>query len=89
MIKRQKMIKSPAFLFSAAIWSHLPRSWPGLNYMSKAKYETLGNGSIHYNYFSVTTTSSFFKRFIFRVCFIRLGRYMHLSKFTRKQINTL
>ena len=44
MIKRQKMIKSPAFLFSAAIWSHLPRSWPGLNYMSKAKYETLGNG---------------------------------------------
>ena len=75
------MIKSPAFLFSVAIWSH---SWPGLNDMYKAKYKTLGNGYIHYNYFSTTRTSSFFKRLGFRVYFILPGYYMHLSKFTWK-----
>ena len=80
----ERVIKSPAFLFSVAIWSHLAHSWSGLNYMCKVKYKTLGNRWIHYNYFSITTTSSFFKRFFFRVCFIYLGLYMHLSKFTWK-----
>ena len=42
--KKDRVIKSPAFLFSAAIWSHLAHSWPGLNYMCKAKCNTLGNG---------------------------------------------
>ena len=42
--KRQKVIKSPAFLFSAVIWSHLAHSWPSLNYMCKAKYKTIRNG---------------------------------------------
>ena len=39
----EKVIKSPAFLFRAAIWSHLAH-WPGLNYLCKANYKTLGNG---------------------------------------------
>ena len=39
--KKQRVIKSPAFFFSAAIWSHLTCSWPGLNYTRKAKYKTL------------------------------------------------
>ena len=42
--QRERAIKLPAFLFSAAIWLHLAHSWPGLNYMCKAKYKTLGNG---------------------------------------------
>ena len=32
------------FSFSAAIWPYLAHAWPGLNYMGKAKYETIGNG---------------------------------------------
>ena len=40
----KRLIKLPAFLFSALICSHLAHSWPGLNYMCKAKYETIGNG---------------------------------------------
>ena len=40
----KSIVKSPAFLFSVAIWSHLAHSCPGLNYMCKLKYETLGNG---------------------------------------------
>ena len=28
---------------SATIWSHETHSWPGLNYMCEAKYETLQN----------------------------------------------
>ena len=31
--ERQREIKSPSFLFSAAIWSYLEHSWPGLNYV--------------------------------------------------------
>ena len=31
--ERQREIKSPLFLFSAAIWSYLEHSWPGLNYV--------------------------------------------------------
>ena len=42
--KTVRVIKSPAFLFSAETWSHLAHSWPGLSYMCKAKYKTLGNG---------------------------------------------
>ena len=42
--KIERVIKSPAFLFSAAIWSNLAHFWSGLNYMCKAKYKTLGNG---------------------------------------------
>ena len=42
--KTVRVIKSPEFLFSIAIRSHLAHSWPGLNYMCKAKYKTLGNG---------------------------------------------
>ena len=40
--KTERMIKAPAFLF-ATIWSNLAHSWPGLKYMCKAKYKTLGN----------------------------------------------
>ena len=40
--ERKRVVKSPAFLF-AAIWSCLAHSWPGLKYMCKAKYKTLGN----------------------------------------------
>ena len=40
--KTKRVIKSPAFLF-AAIWSQLAHSWPGLKYICKAKYKTLGN----------------------------------------------
>ena len=45
MIKgqRERVIKSPEFLFSAALWSHLAHSWRGLSYMFKAKDETFGN----------------------------------------------
>ena len=42
-MKRQRVIKSPKFLFSVVIWSYLVHSWPGLNYMCKAKYKTIGN----------------------------------------------
>ena len=41
--KTEKMVKPPAFLFSAAIWSYLAYSQPGLNYMCKQKYKTLVN----------------------------------------------
>ena len=41
---KKTVIKLPAFLFSGLISSHLPHSWPGLNYICKAKYETIGNG---------------------------------------------
>ena len=67
------------FLFSAAIWSHSAHSWPGLHYMCKEVYETLGNKYIHYNYFSIRTKSSFVRRFVFCVCLICLGCYMHVS----------
>ena len=53
------------FLFSAAIWSHSAHSWPGLHYMSKEVYETLGNKYIHYNYFSIRTKFSFVKDLFF------------------------
>ena len=36
--KKERLIKSPSFLFSTMIWSHLAHSWPGINYMCKAKY---------------------------------------------------
>ena len=39
-MKRQREMKSPAFLF-VAIWSHLGHSWPGLKYLWKEKYKTL------------------------------------------------
>ena len=39
-----RVIKLPEFLFSAALWSHLPHSSPDLYYMCKRKYKTLGNG---------------------------------------------
>ena len=41
--KTGRVIKSPAFLFSAAICSHLAHSPPVLNHMCKTKYKTLGN----------------------------------------------
>ena len=40
----ERVIKSPALLFSAVIWPYLAHSWSGLNYMCKTKYKTLGNG---------------------------------------------
>ena len=43
-MKRQREIKSPEFLFNAAIEPHLAHSWPGLNYICKVKYKILGNG---------------------------------------------
>ena len=82
--KTERVVKSPLFLFNAASLSHLAHSRPGLNYMCKVKYKTLGNEQIRYSYFSITTTSSLFKRFVFRVCFIRLGCYNYLSKFAWK-----
>ena len=64
--KLERVIKSLAFLFSAAIWSHLAHSWPGLNFMCKAKYKTLGNRQIYHNHFSITRTLFFvFVLFIF------------------------
>ena len=33
--ERERVIKSPAFLLGAAIWSHLSHSWIDLNYMCK------------------------------------------------------
>ena len=39
----ESVIKSQAFLFSAAIWSYLVLSWPGLSYVWKAKYKTIGH----------------------------------------------
>ena len=44
--KTETVIKSQTerqreFLFSAATYSHLAHSWPGLNYMCKARYKTL------------------------------------------------
>ena len=78
--ERERMIKSPAFSFSAAIWSYLAYYWPGLNYTCKAKYETLENEKIHYNYFSIITTSNFFKRFVVRISFIPPGCYIYASK---------
>ena len=84
--KTEGVIKSPVFLF-AAICSHLVQSWSGPKYMSKAKYKRFENREIHYNYFSITATSSFFKRPDFRACFILLACCMHLNKFSRKYIN--
>ena len=40
--KTERVIKSPAFLLGAAIWSHLSHSWIDLNYMCKTKYKALG-----------------------------------------------
>ena len=42
--KTERVIKSPAFLFSAATWSYVAHSWSGLNDTCKSKYKTLGNG---------------------------------------------
>ena len=39
--KAVTVTKSPVVLFSVAIWSHLGHSWPGPNFMCKAKYKTL------------------------------------------------
>ena len=39
----ERVIRSPEFLFSAALWPHLAHSRPGLGYMCKTKYKTLGN----------------------------------------------
>ena len=47
--KAERMIKSPAFLFNAAIWSCISHSWPGLNYMWKPKYKAFRNGEIYYD----------------------------------------
>ena len=41
--KKDRVITSIAFLFSAVIWSHLVYSWSGLYYVFKTKYKTLGN----------------------------------------------
>ena len=41
--KTKRVIKSPEFLFSAAIWSHLAYSWLGLNYICEAKCKALVN----------------------------------------------
>ena len=41
--KTERVIKSPAFLLSTAIWSHSALPWPGLNFMSRVKYKALGN----------------------------------------------
>ena len=49
--KKERVIKAPALLFSPAILSHLTHSWPGVNYVCKAKYKTLGNIQIYYNTF--------------------------------------
>ena len=40
--KTERVINSPAFLFGTTIWSYLSHSWSGINYICKAKYETLG-----------------------------------------------
>ena len=82
--KTERVIKSPVFLFSAAIWSHLADSWLGLNFMCKEKYKNL-----EIDKYIIITTSTLFKRFVFRVCFICLDCYMHLSKFAWKLINAL
>ena len=39
--KTDRVTKSPAFLFSTTIWSHLAHSWPGVNYTCKVKCKTL------------------------------------------------
>ena len=80
-----RVIKLPAFLLSAAIWSHMAHSLPVINYKctKNTKHLEMYEYIIHY-ILSNKTTPSFFKRFIFRVCFIRLGCDMHLSKFTWK-----
>ena len=78
--KTEGVIKSPEFLFSVAIRSHLAHSWPGLNYMCKAKYQTLGNGEMHYNYFSITTTCTFLKDLFFvSVLFVLIAIYISVS----------
>ena len=41
--KTERVMKSPTFLFSTAIWSYLAHSLSGLNYMCKATCKTLGN----------------------------------------------
>ena len=41
--RERRVIKSPAFLFSTAIWPYLAHSRSGLNYMCKAKHKTLEN----------------------------------------------
>ena len=42
--KQERVIRSPEFLVSASIWSHLVHSLPGLDYICKTKHKTLGNG---------------------------------------------
>ena len=42
--QREAESEPSVFLLSAAIWSYLAHYWPGLNYIFKAIYKTLGNG---------------------------------------------
>ena len=79
-------MKEPAFLF-AAIWSHLVQSWPVLKYMCKAKYKTLGDRYIHYNYFSFTTTPGFLKVLFFMfVSSVLVAMCITVSLFKNRQI---
>ena len=87
--KREKVIKLPVFLLSAEKWSYLVHPWSSLNYTCKAIYKALGNGKIQCDFFSITTASSFFKRFVLHGYFTRFGYYIHLSKFTWKNIKKL
>ena len=93
--EREGLIKSPAFLLNAAIWSLLALSQPSLNYMWEAKYKTLANNlqtiraltwkQLLFKYKDI----QIFKRFTFLVCFICLHCYMHLSKLIWKYKDTL
>ena len=83
--KKERMIKSPVLLLNVAIWSHRTHSWPGLNYICNAKYKTLRYRQIHYNYFTISKTSSILDDLCACVCvcvFIRLDCYMDFGKFT-------
>ena len=80
MIKRQREIKSPAFLFFA-IWSHLAHAWTGLKFMCKANIKHLEIDKEILITFTLQQHLAFLNDLIFLFVF-HLGCYMHLIKVT-------
>ena len=78
-------IKSPAFLFSAVIWSHLAHSSLVQTICVKQNVKHLEMGRCITSTFLLQRHLALLAfRFAFRVFLIRLDRYIHLSKFTWK-----
>ena len=83
--KTDVVIKSPAFSFSAVIWSHLAHS----SLVQTIRVKQNGKHLEMDSYITITFPlqqhlALLAFRFAFRVFLIRLDCYIHLSKFTWK-----